>query len=407
LFTARTVSSIAAVPAADWDALNQRGVPFLCHAFLAAAESSRSVCPQTGWQPQHLLLEDAAGLAGAMPLYLKAHSWGEFVFDFVWAEAYSRHGLDYYPKLLSCTPFTPATGPRVLVAPGRDPATVRTAAAEALKALARAQEISSVHVQFLDAAEAPAFEAAGFLHRVACQFLWEDRGFADYDGFLATFTADKRKKAKRERRRVQEAGITFSTYAGAELDEAGWDTVYEFYADTFRRRGNEPYLNRAFFTEIVRTLPGQPIVKLARLEGAPVAVAVFFTGADTLYGRYWGAAEALHSLHFEACYHQGVELALERGLRRFEPGTQGEHKVARGFSPTLTHSVHWLADERFHEAVGRYVAAETRQVQQYASVIGEHVPFKAEPIPVDVAMPGERLDNVDGRSRSNGPDRPP
>ena len=384
MFTARTVSSIAAVPAADWDALDLRGVPFLQHAFLAAAENSRSVCPQTGWQPHHLLLEDAAGLAGAMPLYLKAHSWGEFVFDFAWAEAYSRHGLDYYPRLLSCSPFTPATGPRVLVAPGRDPATVCTAAAEALKALARAQSISSVHVQFLDAAEVPAFEAAGFLHRVACQFLWEDRGFGDYDGFLATFTADKRKKAKRERRRVQEAGITFSTYAGAELDEAGWDAVYAFYADTFRRRGNEPYLNRAFFAEIIRTLPGQPIVKLARLEGVPVAVAVFFTGADTLYGRYWGSAEALHSLHFEACYHQGVELALERGLKRFEPGTQGEHKVARGFAPTLTHSVHWLADERFHEAVGRYVAAETRQVQQYAAVIGEHVPFKAEPVALEL-----------------------
>ena len=378
MLQARTVTSLDEVAPAAWDALEQRGVPFLRHAFLAAAEHSGSVCPDTGWQPLHLLLEDGRALVGAMPLYLKGHSWGEFVFDFSWAEAYARHGLAYHPKLVSCTPFTPATGPRVLVAPGQDPIAVRRAAAEALKALVQAQDLSSVHVQFVDEAEVAVFREAGFLHRIACQFLWEDRGYGDFDGFLAGFTAEKRKKAKRERRRVAEAGIAFDTYAGDELDEAGWDTVFGFYRNNFRRHGHEPYLNRRFFAEVVRTLPGQPIVKLARQSGVPVAAAVFFAGADTLYGRYWGAADTLHSLHFEACYHQGVELALARGLRRFEPGTQGEHKVARGFGPTLTHSLHWLADPRFQEAVGRYVAAESRQVAEYASLIGEHVPFKTD-----------------------------
>ncbi len=376
MLTARTVTTVDAVAPAAWDALAHGGVPFLSHAFLAAAEHPGSVGPETGWQPMHLLLEDADGLAGAMPLYLKGHSWGEFVFDFAWAEAYGRHGLDYYPKLVSCTPFTPATGRRVLIAPGRDAATVRAAAAEALKGLVRGLDLSGVHVQFADPEEVAAFRDAGFLHRIACQFLWEDRGFGDFTGFLESFTAEKRKKVKRERRRVSEAGIDFDTVAGNELDESDWDTVFAFYRDTFRRHGHEPYLNRAFFTEVARTLPGQPIVKLARQAGAPVAAALFFAGSDTLYGRYWGAAAAMHSLHFEACYHQGVELALERGLRRFEPGTQGEHKVARGFAPTLTHSLHWLADGRFQEAVGRYVAAEARQVAQYAAVIGQHVPFK-------------------------------
>lgn len=377
MLSARTITSIDEVSAVVWDALDSRGVPFLRHAFLAATEHSRSVCPDTGWQPLHLLLEDEAGLAGAMPLYLKGHSWGEFVFDFAWAQAYARHGLPYHPKLLSCTPFTPATGPRVLVAPRRDPNQVRSAAATALQALVDQQGLSGVHVQFLEEAEVAAFKAAGFLHRVACQFLWEDRGFGDYEGFLASFTAEKRKKVRRERRRVAEAGIVFSTYAGNALPESDWDDVYRFYADTFHRHGHEPYLNRAFFAEIIRTLPGQPVVKLAHQNGRAVAAAVFFTGQETLYGRYWGAAEALHSLHFEACYHQGVELALQRGLRRFEPGTQGEHKVARGFAPTLTHSVHWLADHRFQEAIGRYVEAETRQVLAYANAVGEHVPFKA------------------------------
>jgi predicted N-acyltransferase len=374
-----------AIPAVHWDALEQGGVPFLRHAFLAAAEHSQSLCPTVGWQPCHLLLEDADGLAGAMPLYLKGHSWGEFVFDFSWAEAYQRNGLAYYPKLLSCTPFTPATGPRVLVAPQRDPGVIRHAAAKALQALVKAEGLSGVHVQFLDPAEVPAFVAAGFLPRVACQFLWQDAGYGNFEGFLAHFTAEKRKKVKRERRRVHEAGIVFTTHAGAELDDAGWDRVYAFYRDTFTRHGHEPYLNREFFRELVRTLPGQPVVKFATLHGEPVAAAVFFTGRDTLYGRYWGATAAMHSLHFEACYHQGVELALERGLRRFEPGTQGEHKVARGFAPTLTHSVHWLADARFMDAVGRFIQAETQQIQSYAAAVGEHVPFKADTPPLQLA----------------------
>jgi predicted N-acyltransferase len=372
----RTLSGIDDVAARDWNALELGGVPFVRHEFLAALEHARCVGDGTGWRPRHVVVRRGARLVGALPLYEKTHSWGEFVFDFGWAQAYSRHGLRYYPKLVAATPFTPATGPRLLVAPGEDADAVRAQLLAGARDALRAIGGSSLHVQFASDADATWLQSHGLLGRIDCQFHWENRGYADFEGFLATFTADKRKKAKRERRRVLEAGITFEMRAGAELDPQEWQTVHRLHAETFRRHGHDPYLSLAFFAEISRTLPGQPVVLLARRAGEIVATAIFFRGADTLYGRYWGAAGDFHSLHFEACYHQGIEYCIEHGLQRFEPGTQGEHKLARGFAPAFTRSAHDIADPRFAQAIARFLDEEHAAVRAYAREAGRHVPFR-------------------------------
>ncbi|MBS0396239.1 MAG: GNAT family N-acetyltransferase, partial [Proteobacteria bacterium] len=323
-------------------------------------------------------------LVGALPLYEKSHSWGEFVFDFAWAEAYRRHGLRYYPKLVAATPFTPATGPRLLVRPDADRGRVRAALLEAARRhLPRA---SSLHVQFTTAEESAWLGAAGLLTRIDCQFQWRNQGYADFEAFLATFTAEKRKKARRERRRVEEAGIRFAWAAGAELSRAEWREVHALMASTFHRHGHEPYLPLDCFLRLSAAPACQPQVLRALKGERVVACAIFFRGGDALYGRYWGAAGDFHSLHFEACYHQGIEYCIREGLARFEPGTQGEHKIARGFAPTLTHSAHLIHDPRFAEAIGRYLAEERAAVEAYAAEAGRHVPFRREERPLD--LPG-------------------
>jgi uncharacterized protein len=375
--TFRSLASIDEVAASDWNALaTASGVPFVRHEFLAALEHTACVGPDTGWRPRHVLARRGARIVGALPLYEKSHSWGEFVFDFGWAQAYSRHGLQYYPKLVAATPFTPATGPRLLVAPGEDSESVRAALLAGARDLMRSLGASSLHVQFADEADATWLQQRGLHGRIDCQFHWENRGYEDFDAFLGTFTADKRKKAKRERRRVTEAGVSFEWRSGAELSAKDWKTAHRLHADTFRRHGHEPYLNLAFFTEISRTLPGQPQVLLARQSGEIVATAIFFRGADTLYGRYWGAAGDHHSLHFEACYHQGIEYCIGAGLRRFEPGTQGEHKLARGFAPAFTRSAHEIVEPRFAQAIARFLDDERAAVRAYAQEAGQHVPFR-------------------------------
>ncbi len=374
--------TIAAVAAAEWNALDHEGVPFLRHEFLAAVEGSGGATPATGWTPAHLTLHRAGVLVGALPLYEKAHSWGEFVFDFSWAEAYRRNGARYYPKLVAATPFTPATGPRFLVRPGVDPFPVRRALLAA--ALAREPGASSLHVQFTTRAESEWLAAAGLLTRIDCQFQWQNAGYADFDAFLATFTAEKRKKAKRERRRVAEAGIVFSWRGGDQLTAGEWRAVYALKSATFHRHGHEPYLGLDCFLRLSRTPECRPQVLLATLGGAIVACAIFFRGADTLYGRYWGAAGEFHSLHFETCYHQGIEYCIREGLTRFEPGTQGEHKIARGFRPSLTYSAHHLADPRFAAAIGRYLAEERAAVEAYAAETERHVPYRASERPLEL-----------------------
>jgi len=375
-------ASIDSVERDAWNALDLGGVPFLRHEFLAALEHTGVVGPGTGWTPAHVAVHEGTTLVGALPLYAKSHSWGEFVFDFSWAEAYRRHGEDYYPKLIAATPFTPATGQRLLVRPGADVARVRRALLAA--ALEGADEASSLHVQFATEEEAHWLEAEGYLPRLDCQFHWHNRGYTSFDDFLGSFTAEKRKKAKRERRRVLEAGVRFEMRRGDELSALEWARVYALHASTFHRHGHQPYLTPGFFAEVSAIPVVAPRVLLALHGTEIIATAIFFEGAATLYGRYWGAAAEFHSLHFEACYHQGIEYAIGRGLTRFEPGTQGEHKIARGFSPTLTHSAHFIRDGRFRSAIARYLKDERAAIRAYADDASQHVPYRANLPPPDL-----------------------
>ncbi|HTT00826.1 MAG TPA: GNAT family N-acetyltransferase [Steroidobacteraceae bacterium] len=368
--------SIDELDPAQWNALSGADVPFLRHEFLAALEHTGCVGRAAGWEPSHITLSDEHGLAAAAPAFVKSHSYGEFVFDFSWAQAYMRLGRRYYPKLTISVPFTPATGPRLLVRPDLDRATAVAQLIGAIESRARECSLSSAHALFLDETDRAAFRRAGWLQRRDCQFHWINRGYASFDNYLDTFTAEKRKKARRERRRVAEAGICFETRLGRELDPRLLDRVFGFHRDTFIRHGHEPYLSRAFFTEIVRTLGDALMVKLAMRGGRPVAASIFFWSPSTLYGRYWGADADYHSLHFEACYHQGVEFCIERGIQRFEPGTQGEHKVSRGFEPTLTWSAHSITDARFRDAVRDYLEREGEAVDAYAAEVQTHVPYR-------------------------------
>jgi len=369
------IASIDAVEAGAWNALEGTDCPFLRHEFLAALEHSGCVGPGTGWTPAHLLIEDDAGLAGAVPAYLKSHSWGEFVFDMGWAQAYSRVGLSYYPKLVAAVPFSPATGARLLQRPGAGPGMAR-ALVDLIEQEARALTLSSAHVLFPCEADRLVLEEAGWLTRRDCQFHWENQGYADFEAYLATFTAEKRKKTRRERRRCEEAGIAFRTLSGPDLTPGLLDVIYGFHAQTFLRHGHMPYLSREFFTEITRTLGDRLMVKLAVHDDTPIAAAIFFWSADALYGRYWGSLDAYHSLHFECCYHQGIEFCIERGIRRFEPGTQGEHKISRGFAPRLTWSAHHIVDPRFRHAIADFLAREAPAIEAYADEAAQHTPFR-------------------------------
>jgi len=374
---ASTASRLSDLPAADWDALGHEDNPFLRHAFLSTLESSGCVGGTTGWTPQHLLFRDDGGrLVGAVPGYLKAHSWGEFVFDWSWAQAYARAGLEYYPKYLSAVPFTPVSGPRLLTGSGPEADGVRAAIARTLRETARSAGLSGAHVNFTTEADQAALEAAGFLGRRDCRFLWVNRGYRDFDDFLDAFRAEKRKKARRERRRVAEAGIVFDTLAGEAIDEPTWRTLFSFSERTFLLHGNDHYLTAEFLYEVSRRMPGSVIVKRAQRDRVPVAAAIFLQGGGTLYGRYWGSSVHVDCLHFEACYYQGIEHCIEHGLSNFDPGTQGEHKLARGFEPTLTHSAHWLSHKGFATAVAGYLDRERIAVDEYVAAAARHLPFQ-------------------------------
>jgi len=377
---ARILESIAQIDARSWNALAGSAQPFLRHEFLLALEQSGCAAARTGWTPRHLIIEDAEGVpAAAMPLFRKAHSRGEFVFDFSWAGAYAQHGLNYYPKLLTAVPFTPVSGPRVLVGANVDRNAITKSVVRAALDYARSEQLSSWHVLFPTDETAADLDRAGLILRRDCQFHWYNHAYESFEAFLATFTAEKRKKAKRERRRVFEAGIEFDTLHGGDMTASLWDVVYEFYAETFHRHGHEPYLNLDFFKRVSAAMPDELMLKVARVGAQPIAVAIFFVGSEALYGRYWGAGGNFHSLHFEACYYQGIEYCIEKKLRRFEPGTQGEHKVPRGFIPTLTHSAHYIADPRFAAAIRDYALREARGVDTYAAAVNEHVPYHRAP----------------------------
>jgi predicted N-acyltransferase len=370
------IASLGEVDAAEWNALTGDN-PLLQHEFLLAMEMSGCVGRGTHWQGCHLLLHDHRDrLAGAMPLYLKGDSHGEFVFDWSWADAYERAGLDYYPKLVSAIPFTPATGSRLLVRDDKQANDTRKhLVAEALR-LAEDAGLSSWHVLFPEESERDAFAAAGLLERKGCQFHWRNESYVDFDDFLSRFSSEKRKKARRERRRIAEAGIRFEHLRGDAVSPDDWEAIHAFYSQTFRRRGHEPYLNRGFFERIAATLPENLLVILARSGTSPIAAAICFRSRDVLYGRYWGSAADFHSLHFETCYYQGIEYCIREGLSLFEPGTQGEHKISRGFTPTATWSFHWLAEPGFQHAIEDYLRRETSHVDSYMAHWDEHLPYR-------------------------------
>ncbi len=359
----------------DWNSLAGNACPFLRHEFLQFAEETGCVTLEQGWSPRHLTISDRGGLRAAMPLYEKSHSWGEFVFDWAWANAYDQAGLSYYPKLVSAIPFTPAPSTRLLL---REPDDSEAAAGllQAAVTLANETDCSSLHFLFPSSADLPHFEKAGLLIRKDCQFHWHNNGYDDFEAFLATFTSVKRKKARRDRRRVRESGIKFKRLRGTQIDTQTWSTVYELISRTFLIRGSTPYFSQAFFQAISSEIPDGILVILAEKESLPVAAAVFFESDTTLYGRYWGSNGQYDSLHFETCYYQGIDYCIETGKRVFEPGTQGEHKISRGFSPVSTWSAHWLAHPEFSDAIERYLGEEGKHVDRYIDAVDAHTPYK-------------------------------
>jgi predicted N-acyltransferase len=369
--------AIADIAPDAWNSLAGDAYPFLRHEFLLAAEQTGCVSEDAGWTPRHLTLEHEGRLIGAMPLYQKEHSWGEFVFDWAWARAYEQAGLSYYPKLVSAVPFTPAPSRRLLLADPDDTAAAR-ALVDAAIALAERTACSSFHVLFPTGDELPLLREAGLRVRKDCQFHWHNRGYADFDQFLQTFTASKRKKARRDRRRVSEAGIRFRRLKGAEIDMHTWEQVYRFISITFMRRGSLPYYNLDFFLRISAALPDNILVILAERDAEPIAAAVFFESPNALYGRYWGSDGQHNALHFETCYYQGIDYCIDKGLQLFEPGTQGEHKISRGFAPQSTWSAHWLAHPQFLSAIEDYLEEEARYVDRYIDAVGARSPYRDE-----------------------------
>ncbi|MBL8259790.1 MAG: N-acetyltransferase [Candidatus Competibacteraceae bacterium] len=374
------LDSLETIPAPEWNALAPDRHPFLSHEFLSALERHRCVGGHAGWLPWHILVRDEGGkLLGAAPLYLKFNSYGEFVFDWNWAHAYRQQGLDYYPKLVSAIPYTPATGRRLLLAPDQpEPRKTAEAIVEFALEEARRHRLSSVHCLFPLAEELEALGRRGFLQRLGCQFHWRNRGYRDFQDFLDTLTAKRRKNIQRERRLVREAGLELQILHGHEAGEAQWHAAHGFYRSTFDRLGGIPTLTLPFFLDIAAALRERLVLVLASRQGRAVAAAISLRDDTTLYGRHWGCQAEFDSLHFEACYYQGLDYCIRRGLQRFEPGAQGEHKIYRGFLPALTHSAHWIAHPGSRRAIAGFLARETPAVRDYARTLLQHSPYRDE-----------------------------
>nr|HET8819462.1 GNAT family N-acetyltransferase [Xanthomonadaceae bacterium] len=370
----RVATRLDDIPAAHWDALHDGTNPFIAHAFLAGLERHGCIREGYGWCPHHLGLWDGDRLLAAIPGYLKENSHGEFVFDHAWAHAYARHGLAYYPKWLGAVPYSPVTGPRLLA---RD-AAAREAMAAAIVSHVRELGVSSAHVNFHADDEAAAFDA-GWLARTDVQYHWCNRGrWGGFDDFLGAMDHRHRKNIRQERARVRRAGIAFRVVHGDEADERDLAAAHGFYLRTFAEYGNTPALTQGFLAHVAREMPRHLVLVLAMRGDRPVAGAICLRGGDTLYGRYWGSDEALPGLHFETCYYQGIEYCLREGLARFEPGAQGEHKLARGFLPALVHSRHWIADPGFAAALRSWCGQERLAVHQHAAILSARGPFRAD-----------------------------
>jgi uncharacterized protein len=403
--TLEAVSSVSQIPAADWDAcanplpeqasLNGldtlastnlaapsctasalRYNPFVSHAFFSAIEGSGSAIPRTGWGPRHLLARLDGEIAGIVPCYLKSHSQGEYVFDRGWADAYERAGGRYYPKLQVSVPFTPATGPRLLIRNGVDKDGIGTALAGGMVALCKATKASSVHVTFAREAEAKFLAAHGFLLRNDQQFHWRNEGYGSFEDFLTSLNSRHRKAIRRERRDALANGITIHALSGADITEDAWDAFFAFYMETGSRKWGRPYLTRSFFSLIGERMAEDVLLVMARRNGRWIAGAINFIGSDTLFGRNWGAVEHHPFLHFEVCYYQAIEFAIQRGLKTVEAGAQGEHKLARGYLPQTTYSAHFIADPDLRRAISDYLKRERAYVAEAARELTDAAPFR-------------------------------
>ena len=368
------------IPATQWNKLNKDGNPFTSHAFLTALEESKSVGGETGWIPRYLLLwDDNGNLAGALPMYEKHHSWGEYVFDWAWANAWQQCGLAYYPKLVVAVPFSPVTGHRFLISKDTNREDIINYLQAAAVDYAKNEGYSSLHYLFPTSSECNLLQQQGMLIRHDVQFQWQNRSYPDFKGFLATMTSRKRKKIARERRRVVEKGIDFRIISGEQLTSVNIERMYEFYLCTTMRHGSRAYLSREFFLMLVERMAGNIVLIEAHLQGKVVAAALNIRHDKILYGRYWGAVEEYHSLHFETCYYQAISYCIKSGLSRFEGGAQGEHKLSRGFLPVITCSAHWMANKRLTPAISDFLKREKAQVAHYQHLLSEHSPFRNDP----------------------------
>lgn len=364
-------TSLAALDTRQWNAL-AGDQPFVRHEFLSALHDTGCASPDTGWTPYFLALRRDDELAAAVPLYLKTHSRGEYVFDFAWADAFERHGLRYYPKLLSAIPFTPVAGARLLAANHED----RMTLAHGLVELAQGLKVSSLHLLFPRQDDLAALREAGYMIREGVQFHWTNPGYADLEQFLAAMSHDKRKKIRQDRKKVAQAGISYRWLTGDEIDEAALDFFYRCYCQTYYEHGNPPYLNAGFFARIRARMPECMVLVLAMRGDEPVAAALNLRGGDALYGRYWGSAVFVPGLHFETCYMQAIEYCIAHGLARFEGGAQGEHKMARGLLPAPTYSAHWVSDRRFADAIQDFLVHESSAMHEYVHELESRAPFK-------------------------------
>ncbi len=366
------ISSLHEIDVKQWDTLSD-GMPLLSHAFLSALEHSGSVGQGTGWNPYPLVVKQNNQLIGAMPLYLKSHSYGEYVFDWAWADAYQRSGLNYYPKLLSAVPFSPITSARLLAKDNK----VKSLMIDAIEGAMRQHKLSSAHVLFPGDACAAQFEAAGWLKRTGVQFRWHNKNYANFEAFLAGLSHDKRKKIHQERKKVQQAGVTTKWIKGAEITENDWDFFYQCYNNTYREHHSTPYLTRVFFAEIGLNMPQNILLIVAELHGKPIASTLNIYNETTLYGRYWGATQFVSGLHFELCYYQAQQFCIAEHIKYFEGGAQGEHKLARGFEPRPTCSYHKISHPEFELAIKQFLLREQAGIAEYVSELEQRVPFKS------------------------------
>ena len=375
--TVKAVGSIGAIDRSQWNACAGTVNPFVSHEFLSALEESKSATADSGWGPYHIVVEGSEGqVLGAAPMYLKGHSYGEFVFDHAWAHAFEQAGGSYYPKLLIGIPFTPVTGPRLLVPSGPDQTETQQTLVAAAIEIAKQLEVSSLHINFPTTEEWERLGKFGLLLRAGEQFHWVNNDYQTFDDFLGDLTSRKRKTIKKERREAIANDIEIEILSGADLNESHWDAFYEFYLDTGARKWGSPYLNREFFSLANETIADQIALVMAKRDGNYVAGALNFVGSDTIYGRYWGAREHHRFLHFEICYYQAIEFAINRGLKRVEAGAQGPHKLTRGYLPVHTYSAHWVRNQSFRDAIANYLEHERDEIDAEIGYLEGHSPFR-------------------------------